>query len=87
MYMQEVLEHVCRERKLENSKEWALLSDNCDALVYLDRTVASLEGNTRLVLVPRSQLPHYGFAVDGDRRTGRSVDPNGEFPTPNITSR
>jgi target of rapamycin complex 2 subunit MAPKAP1 len=77
--MQEVLELICRKRKLENPKEWALLSDNCDILVPLDRTVASLEDNLRLVLVPRSQLPLYGFAIDGDRRTGRSIDPNGIY--------
>lgn len=79
MYMQEVLELVCRKHKLDDPKDWALLSDACDTLVYLDRTVASLEGNTRLVLVQRSQLPLYGFAIDGDRRTGRSVDPNGDL--------
>lgn len=77
MYMQEVLEQICRKRKLENPKDWALLSDDLSILVPLDRTVASLEGNLRLVLIQREDLPTHGFAVDGDRRTARSVDPNG----------
>ncbi|KAH8118678.1 SIN1-domain-containing protein [Phellopilus nigrolimitatus] len=79
MYMQEVLEHICRKRKLENPKDWALLSDDFKILVPLDRTVASLEGNSQLVLVQRVSLPHYGFAIDGDRRTGRSIDPNERY--------
>lgn len=77
MYMQEVLEKACHKRKLDNPKEWALLSDDYKILVPLDRTVASLEGSSQLVLVQRSLLPHYGFAIDGDRRTARSIDPNG----------
>ena len=76
MYMQEVLEAVCRRRKLSNPKEWALLSTDEKILVPLDRTVASLEGSSELVLVLRSNLPKYGFTIDADRRTGRQVDPN-----------
>ena len=77
--MQEVLEKVCQKRKLPNPKDWALLSDDHKILVPLDRTVASLEGSTKLVLVQRPLLPHYGFAIDGDRRTARSIDPNGTW--------
>ena len=77
MYMQEVLEHVCRKRKLANPKEWALLSDDFKILVPLDRTVAGLGGNSELVLVKRAALPQYGFPIDGDRRTNRTTDPNG----------
>lgn len=76
--MQEVLEKVCHKRKLDNPKDWALLSDDHKILVPLDRTVASLEGSSQLILVQRSLLPHYGFAIDGDRRTARSIDPNGK---------
>ncbi|THH11943.1 hypothetical protein EW145_g312 [Phellinidium pouzarii] len=76
MYIQEVLEKICQKRKLENSKDWALLSDDLKILVPLDRTVASLEGTTQLVLVQRSMLPNHGHAIDGDRRNGRSIDPN-----------
>ena len=77
MYMQEVLEQICRKRKIDNPKDWALLSDDFKILVPLDRTVASLEGNLRLVLIQREMLPLHGFAVDGDKRTARSIDPNG----------
>lgn len=77
MYMQEVLEAVCRRRRLSNPKEWALLSTDEKILIPLDRTVASLEGSSELVLVLRTNLPKYGFAIDADRRTtGRQVDPN-----------
>ena len=77
MYMQEVLEVICRKRKIDNPKDWALLSDDLKILVPLDRTVASLEGNLKLVLIQRELLPQYGFAIDGDKRTARSIDPNG----------
>jgi len=76
MYMQEVLEHVCRKWKIEDTKAWALLSQDFKILVPLDRTVASLAGSSDLVLVRRSSLPQYGFPVDGDKRYGRSTDPN-----------
>ncbi|KAL5530052.1 AVO1 [Sanghuangporus sanghuang] len=76
MYMQEVLEQICRKRKIENPRDWALLSDDLKILVPLDRTVASLEDNLRLVLIQREALPEYGFAVDADKRTARSIDPN-----------
>lgn len=77
VYMQEVLEHICRKRKLDNPKEWALLSKDFKTLILLDRTIASLEGSSELALVRRSSLPSYGFPLDGDRRAGRSTDPNG----------
>ncbi len=77
MYMQEVLEHVCRKWKIEDTKAWALLSQDFKILVPLDRTVASLAGSSDLVLVRRASLPQYGFPVDGDKRYGRSTDPNG----------
>jgi len=41
----------------------------------LDRTVASLEGKSDLVLVKRSMLPRYGI-VDAGKST-RTTDPNG----------
>jgi hypothetical protein len=78
VYMQDVLELICRKRKMANAKDWALLSNDCKVLVMLDRTVASLEGNSELVLVKRSNLPQYGYPVDGDRRIGKTTDPNGE---------
>lgn len=55
MYMQEVLEAVCRKRKLDPDG-YALAVKDTGILVLLDRTVASLEGNSDLVLVKRSTL-------------------------------
>ena len=53
--MQEVLEAVCRKRKLDPDG-YALAVKDTGILVLLDRTVASLEGNSDLVLVKRSTL-------------------------------
>ena len=75
MYMQEVLETVCRKRKL-NPNEYALLVRDMSILIPLDRTVASLEGKSDLVLVKRSMLPRYG--IDAGKSLGRTTDPNGE---------
>ena len=75
MYMQEVLEAVCKKRKLDPN-EYALLVRDMSILILLDRTVASLEGKSDLVLVKRSMLPRYGI-VDAGKST-RTTDPNGE---------
>lgn len=73
--MQEVLETVCRKRKLE-SNEYALLVRDMSILIPLDKTVASLEGKSELVLVHKSVLSKYGI---DDKRTARTTDPNGEL--------
>lgn len=73
MYMQEALEMVCRRRRLQ-AKEYALLLSDMSILIPLDRTVASLQGESDLRLVKRSMLPHMN--VDA-RPIGRSTDPNG----------
>ena len=75
MYMQEALEAVCRKRKL-NPNEYALLVRDMSVLILLDRTVASLEGKSDLVLVKRSMLPRYGIVDAG--KSMRTTDPNGE---------
>lgn len=75
MYMQESLELVCRKRKLQNPKEYALLLGDMSILIPLDRTVASLQGKSDLMLVKRSMLPHLG--VDLGKTTGKTTDPNG----------
>ncbi|KAI0305259.1 stress-activated map kinase interacting protein 1-domain-containing protein [Multifurca ochricompacta] len=72
MYMQEALEMVCRRRKLQ-AKEYALLLSDMSILIPLDRTVASLQGKSDLMLVKRSMLPHLNVDV---RPFGRSTDPN-----------
>lgn len=61
VHMQEVLEVVCRKRKLTNPKEYALILNDINALVYLDRTVASLQGKHELTLLKRSMLPRLGI--------------------------
>ena len=76
MYMQEALEAVCKKRKL-NPNEYALLVRDMSILIPLDRTVASLEGKSDLVLVKRSSLPRYGIVDTG--RSMRTTDPNGKF--------
>ncbi|KAH8998175.1 stress-activated map kinase interacting protein 1-domain-containing protein [Lactarius akahatsu] len=72
MYMQEALEMVCRRRKLQ-ANEYALLLSDMSILIPLDRTVASLQGKSDLMLVKRSMLPHLNLDV---RPFGRSTDPN-----------
>jgi len=74
MYMQEALDAVCRKRKLDPN-EYALLVRDMSVLILLDRTVASLEGKSDLVLVKRSMLPRYGIVDTG--KSMRTTDPNG----------
>lgn len=78
MYMQEALEMVCRKRKLQ-ANEYALLLSDMSILIPLDRTVASLQGKSELMLVKRSMLPHLNLDV---RPFGRSTDPNGTCRRP-----
>ncbi|EPQ53477.1 SIN1-domain-containing protein [Gloeophyllum trabeum ATCC 11539] len=73
-YMQEVLELVCRKRKLADPNQYALILPEQNILVPLDRTVASLEGKTILVLAKRSMLQEMGVRVD--KQAGRTTDPN-----------
>ncbi|KAF9254537.1 SIN1-domain-containing protein [Marasmius fiardii PR-910] len=74
MYMQEVLEAVCRKRGISNkSSDYALLIADMKIFIPLDRTVASLQGRRELVLVKRSALPQLGVDV---LRAGRTTDPN-----------
>ncbi|KAG2140578.1 stress-activated map kinase interacting protein 1-domain-containing protein [Suillus clintonianus] len=74
MYMQEVLELVCRKRKLANLKDYALVVNELTMLAYLDRTVASLGGRRELTLVKRSTLPQLG--IEPESRSARTTDPN-----------
>lgn len=75
MYMQEALELVCRKRKLANPKDYALILNDLNILIYLDRTVASLEGKRELTLVKRTVLPQLG--IEPETRATRTTDPNG----------
>ncbi|KAJ7778713.1 stress-activated map kinase interacting protein 1-domain-containing protein [Mycena maculata] len=73
MYMQEVLELVCRKTKLDHPENYALLlaNDNTRILIPLDRTVASLGGKRELVLIRRTMIDDNVV-----RGTGRTTDPN-----------
>lgn len=73
--MADVLEQVCRKRRLNDSKEWALMTENPSILIPLDRTVASLTGTKELLLVKRSLLD--GLGLGKHSRVPRSSDPNG----------
>jgi len=77
MYMQEALEKVCAKRKLSNPNDYALLLNDKGntILIPLDRTVASLQGKTELLLVKRSMLPQMDAVIR--RGVGRTTDPNG----------
>lgn len=70
--MQEALELVCRKRKLNDPKDYALLLADMSILIPLDRTVASLQGKRELILIKRSMLG--GDVLKG---TGKTTDPNG----------
>lgn len=74
--MADVLDRVCRRRRIENPKEWALVTGDMRIVIPLDRTVASLAGKTDLVLVGKALLDHLGLSKD--KRLGRSSDPNGK---------
>jgi len=73
--MQEALELLCRKRRLANPKDYALILNDLNILIYLDRTVASLEGKRELTLVKRSMLPQLG--IEPESRSARTTDPNG----------
>ncbi|PPQ68454.1 hypothetical protein CVT26_006041 [Gymnopilus dilepis] len=83
MYMQEALELVCRKRKLQNPNDYALLLNDKgkSILIPLDRTVASLQGKTELLLVKRSMLPQMDHTIL--KGIGRTTDPNASIFKPN----
>jgi len=87
MYMQEALEAVCKKRKL-NPNEYALLvrdTSDMSILIPLDRTVASLEGKSDLLLVKRSWLPRYGIVEKSTRTTDPNGKPSQSFFSPSCT--
>ncbi|KZT61708.1 SIN1-domain-containing protein [Calocera cornea HHB12733] len=71
-YIADVLEAVCRKRRLPNSKEWGLMTSDMTIAIPLDRTVASLEGKLSLVLVSRTYLQENGFLA----QRWKTTDPN-----------
>ncbi|KZO98454.1 SIN1-domain-containing protein [Calocera viscosa TUFC12733] len=71
-YLADVLDAVCRKRRLPNSKEWGLMTSDMTIAIPLDRTVASLEGKHSLVLVSRTYLQENGFLA----QRWKTTDPN-----------
>ncbi|KIM24063.1 hypothetical protein M408DRAFT_331981 [Serendipita vermifera MAFF 305830] len=69
-YMADVLEHICRRRKIANHKEYALVSQEKKIVIPMDRTVASLQGETELMLVKKTSLG------EDFKPPGRATDPN-----------
>jgi hypothetical protein len=72
--MADVLEHICRRRKIKDHKDCALVSQHKKIVIPGDRTVASLQGESELMLVKRSTLG------DEFKGPGRATDPNGAEP-------
>ncbi|KAB5594284.1 Glycosyltransferase family 41 protein [Ceratobasidium theobromae] len=64
-YIADVLEQVCRKRRLQDSKEWALMTETPSILIPLDRTVASLTGTKELLLHPSSNRSRTPIPVEG----------------------
>ncbi|KZV72977.1 hypothetical protein PENSPDRAFT_603472 [Peniophora sp. CONT] len=73
MYLQEALDIVCHRRKLP-AKDYTFLVSDMSVLVALDRTVASLQGKTDLLLVKKEMVPNLGVNVA--KPAGSSADPN-----------
>ncbi|KAG6327702.1 hypothetical protein ID866_11387, partial [Astraeus odoratus] len=73
IYMQEALELLCRKRRLANPKDYALILNDPNILIYLDRTVASLEGKRELTLVKRSMRCY--LSLTSSRRAGPLEQP------------
>ncbi|CCA77836.1 related to stress-activated map kinase interacting protein 1 [Serendipita indica DSM 11827] len=69
-YMADVLEHICRRRKIKDHQDYTLVSEGKKIVIPMDRTVASLQGETELLLVKKSSL---GEDFKGP---GRATDPN-----------
>jgi hypothetical protein len=75
MYMAEALNMICRKRGISNPKEWGLMLKDPRIPIPLDRTVASLQGKSDLLLIKRADHPN----VDQyEKRVGRTTDPNGK---------
>ena len=86
MYMQEVLESVCKKRKMVDWREYALVLrlPNVNILVPLDRTVAALQGKQGLYLVKRTMLDgpvDFGASFDNFGPGGVS-EPTSQTPGP-----
>lgn len=77
--MADILDMACRKRRLTTSKEFALLLEDLTMIVPLDRTVASLQGRSSLVVMKKTLIETLGPELA--RKPGRSSDPNGASPS------
>lgn len=59
-YLADVLDLICKKRRLANPDEWAFVVPDQSIVVPLDRTVESLQGSHDLALVKRSTLGAQG---------------------------
>ncbi|VDC07496.1 unnamed protein product [Peniophora sp. CBMAI 1063] len=92
MYLQEALDIVCHRRKLLPAKDYTFVVSDMSVMVALDRTVASLQGKTDLLLVKKEMVPNLGVNVA--KPAGSSADPNSSIfggkanaqPEPEVTS-
>ncbi|TIA71284.1 hypothetical protein E3P92_03021 [Wallemia ichthyophaga] len=75
MYLQDVLEMVCTKKNLKNPNSWALLVKSAALVIPLDRTVASLEGVSSLMLIKRSHIDA-DLRLDRRMEMARSTNPN-----------
>lgn len=73
-YLADVLELVCRKKRIANGPEdWVLCLADLSFILPLDRTVESLMGVTDLALVKRTWAVSHGLK-GGNEKGG---DPNG----------
>ncbi|KAF8321089.1 stress-activated map kinase interacting protein 1-domain-containing protein [Cantharellus anzutake] len=73
-YLADVLDLVCKKKKITNPKDYALLLEDLSILLPLDRTVVSLERRDKLCIMKRALLETLGPGLG--RQPGRATDPN-----------
>lgn len=80
-YLADVLELVCRKKRIPNGpEEWVLCLADLSFILPLDRTVESLMGVTDLALVKKTWAASHG--VKGG--TEKGGDPNGQSASRSI---
>ncbi|SGY77218.1 BQ5605_C005g03581 [Microbotryum silenes-dioicae] len=81
MYMNDVLEHVCKKRNLENAREWAFTVRHrgSEIIVPLDRMVESLGDNHELKLVRRTEIGGLRGAGQINTPLVGEMNPSGEY--------
>jgi len=73
-YLADVLDMVCRKKKIANPKDYALLLEDLSILVPLDRTVTSLQGMKDLCIMKQALLDSLNPGLG--KKPGRATDPN-----------